>query len=201
MTEARRNIVCISGTSRPGNYTSQALAVVVDELRKAGERHSVFDAREMALSFPGHPPTQDSENLLAAVTGASGVILASPEYHGGICAMTKLVIENLGFPSMLSGKPVACVGVAAGRIGAIKSLEQLKGICSHTGAIVVPGSVSIAGVRQVFDEEGNCIDEGSEKALRGLAQAMSNFLNDFVCPKFALENMVREGGRPWATSI
>lgn len=196
-----RNIVCISGTSRPGNYTSHALAVVMDELDKTGEKHSVFDAREMTLSFPGYPETKDGERLVAAVTQASGVIIASPEYHGGICSMTKLVIENLGFPSMLAGKPVACVGVAAGRIGAIKSLEQLKSICSHTGAIVVPGSVSIAGVRQVFDEEGNCADEGSEQALRGLARAMSNFLSDFVCPKYALENMVREGGRPWATSI
>lgn len=31
-----RNIVCISGTSRPDNYTSRALAIVLDELKKAG---------------------------------------------------------------------------------------------------------------------------------------------------------------------
>jgi NAD(P)H-dependent FMN reductase len=175
--------------------------LVVDELEKAGERISVFDARDLTLSFPGQPATRDAEILVTAVTDASGIVLASPEYHGGICAMTKLIIENLGFPSMLAGKPVACVGVAAGRIGAIKSLEQLKGICSHAGAIVVPGSVSIAGVRQVFDEEGNCLDDGSEQALRGLARAMRNFLNDFVCPRYTLENMVREDARPWATSI
>ncbi len=196
-----RNIVCISGTSRPGNYTSRALNVVVDELNKAGEKLTIFDARELNLSFPGQPDTEDANVLQTAVTNASGVVLACPEYHGGICAMTKLIIENLGFPSKLAGKPVACVGVAAGRIGAIKSLEQLKGICSHIGAIVVPGAVSIAGVQQVFDDDGNCLDEGSERALRGVAEAMRNFLNDFVCPKFALENMVREDARPWVSSI
>jgi NAD(P)H-dependent FMN reductase len=196
-----RNIVCISGTSRPGNYTSRALALVVGELEKSGEKLSVFDARELELGFPGHESTADATALKEAVTGASGVVLASPEYHGGICANTKLIIENLGFPSQLAGKPVACLGVAAGRIGAIKSLEQLKGICSHIGSIVVPGSISIAGVQQVFDDDGNCLDEGSEKALRGLANAMSSFLNDFVCPKYALESMVRDDVRPWATSI
>ena len=36
----------------------------------------------------------------------------------------KLVIENLGFPSVLAGKPVALLGMAAGAIGAIKSLEH-----------------------------------------------------------------------------
>ena len=196
-----RNIVCISGTSRPGNYTSRALALVVDEFEKAGESLTVFDARKLTLAFPGQATTEDAEKLQAAVARASGVVLASPEYHGGICAMTKLIIENLGFPSRLAGKPVTCVGVAAGRIGAIKSLEQLKGICSHVGAIVVPGSVSIAGVQQVFDDQGNCLDESCEKALRGAAQAMSSFLNDYVCPKYVLEDMVREASRPWVTSI
>lgn len=196
-----RNIICISGTSRPENYTSKALAVVVDELEKAGEKHSVFDARDMKLAFPGQDATDDAKKLLEAVSNASAVVLASPEYHGGICANTKLIIENLGFPSQLAGKPVACLGVAAGRIGAIKSLEQLKSICSHIGAIVVPGSISIAGVQQVFDDEGNILDEGSEIALRGLAHSLTGFLNDFVCPKYALEAMVREGARPWATSV
>lgn len=196
-----RNIVCISGTSRPGNYTARALAVIVDELKKADEQVTVFDARDLELGFPGYPSTSDALELQAAVTGASGVIVASPEYHGSVSAMTKLIFENMGFPSALAGKPVGLAGVAAGRIGAIKSLEQIKGICSHVGAVVVPGVVSIAGVQQVFDEEGNCLDKGSEKALRGLAQAMRQFLNDFVCPKIALEEMVRQGSRPWVSSL
>jgi chromate reductase len=196
-----RNVVCISGTSRPGNYTSRALALVVEELGSLGENTLVFDARDLDLSFPGHPPTADAERLSAAVDGAAGVILASPEYHGGVCAMTKLIIENLGFPSKLAGKPVAMLGVAAGRIGAIKSLEQLKAICSHTGAIVVPGAVSIAGVRKVFDENGRCLDEGAEQALRGLAGVMHGFLDDFVCPRYVLESLVRKDARPRATTL
>lgn len=196
-----RNIVCISGTSRPGNYTSRALAIVIDALEQSGENLQVFDARDLTLEFPGHGNTEDALRLTEAVSNASGIVLASPEYHGGICANTKLIIENLGFPSRLAGKPVACLGVAAGRIGAIKSLEQLKGICSHTGAIIVPGSISIAGVQQVFDDEGNCLDEGSEKALKSLAKALSAFLDDFVCPKYALENMVRDDTRPWVTTV
>jgi NAD(P)H-dependent FMN reductase len=196
-----RNVVCISGTNRPGNYTSMALAVVADELKQLGETAHQFDAREMDLGFPGHPETADAKRLRDAVSSATGVVIASPEYHGGVCAHTKLIIENLGFPSVLGGKPVALVGVAAGRIGAIKSLEQLKGICSHVGAVVVPGGVSIAGVRDAFDEQGHCTDDGSEKALRKLAGALHGFLNDFVCPRHILENMARQDGKPWATNL
>lgn len=195
-----RNVVCISGTSRPGNYTSMALAVVVDELKQQGETTFQFDAREMTLGFPGQQETADAERLRDAVSSATGVVIASPEYHGGVCAHTKLIIENLGFPSVLAGKPVALVGVAAGRIGAIKSLEQLKGICSHIGAIVVPGGVSIAGVRDAFDERGHCTDSGSEQALRKLAGALRGFLNEFVCPRYVLESMIRQDGSPWASN-
>lgn len=194
-------VVCISGTSRPGNFTSKALAVVTDELKQIGLEHLLYDARDLQLGFPGTPATPDAQRLRDAVKDAAGVILATPEYHGGYSAMTKLVIENLGFPSLLAGKPIALLGVAAGRIGAIKSLEQLKNVCSHIGAIVVPGAVSIAGVQSAFDAQGNCTDAGSEKALRGLANAMHGFLENFVCPRITLEEMARGEGPPWATTL
>lgn len=196
-----RNIVCISGTSRPGNYTSHALAAVVSELGALGETTHVIDARALSLGFPGEPETEDAALLQERVSAASAVLIASPEYHGGICAHTKLIIENLGFPSMLAGKPVALLGVASGRIGAIKSLEQLKGILGHVGAVVVPGAVSIAGVQQAFDEQGNCRDEDSGKALKKLADSLHGFLNEFVCPRHVLEQMVRDGGKPWVSSL
>ncbi len=197
-----KNIVSISGTSRPDNYTSRALAVVNDELRKRKAKPTVIDARDLTLSFPGHPPSDDSNRLRKTIEDATGVVLATPEYHGGFSAMTKLIIENMGFPSALSGKPVALVGVAAGRIGAIKSIEQLRGVCAHVGAIVVPGSVSVAGVRGAFDDDGNCTDPGIEKSLRGVAESLLQFLKEFVCPKYALEAMTREGtALPWSTAV
>lgn len=196
-----RTIVSISATSRPDNYTAKALAVVNHELELRGASPTVFDARELTLSFPGHPPTEDARRLQAAIEGAAGVVIGTPEYHGGFSAMTKLIIENLEFPSALGGKPVALVGVAAGRIGAIKSLEQLRGVCSHVGAIVLPGAVSVAGVRRAFDDEGRCTDKGVEDALRGIAASLLEFIENYICPKFALEAMVRGEGVAWTSTI
>ncbi len=195
------SIVSISATNRPDNYTSRALAIVNDELGRRGKAPTVFDARDLSLAFPGQPPTEDARLLRSAIEGASGVIIATPEYHGTFSAMAKLVIENLGFPSVLADKPVALVGVAAGRIGAIKSLEQLRGVCSHVGALVLPGSVSIAGVQAAFDSDGNCTDKGAEEALRGIAGSLLEFIENYVCPKFALEAMVRGDGGSWTSTV
>src|SRR6266568_3458593 len=40
-----QGIVCISGTSRPDNYTARALGIVVDELQHRRVAPVVFDAR------------------------------------------------------------------------------------------------------------------------------------------------------------
>jgi chromate reductase, NAD(P)H dehydrogenase (quinone) len=197
-----QGIVCISGTNRPDNYTARALAIVVDALRQSQADPVVFDARTLSLAFPGHPDTGDGERLRTAMAAAPGVILATPEYHGSFCAMTKLILENLGFPSVLAGKPVALVGVAAGRIGAIKALEHLKSVCVHIGALVVPGAaVSVAGVHQMFDAQGRCTHADVEALLRGMAPALLTFLKDYICPKHILEEMVRSGAQPWAATV
>jgi FMN reductase len=185
-------IAVIIGTSRPGNYTSKAIALVVDELKK--NEHvtvEVFDPADADLPFPGGNATDDQKRLQEMVAGATGVILSTPEYHGSMSSMIKLIMENLGFPSVLSGKPVALLGVAAGQIGAIKSLEMLRSACSHVGAIVLPGPVSVDGVQSAFDEDGNCTDEGVEKRVRRLAGALLDYINDAICPRYALEAMVR----------
>ena len=186
-------IVTILGTARPGNFTAKALTLVVDELRQQ-KRVNVteIDPQGMQLLFPGEPgESGDSESLQSAVQKATGIVLATPEYHGSFAAMMKLIIENLGFPSILAGKPVALLGVAAGQIGAIKSLEQLRSVCSHIGAIVLPGPVSVAEVQGLFDESGRCLEERIEKRIRGLATNLLGYIHDNVCPRVALEQMVR----------
>ena len=131
--------------------------------------------------------------LQEKISPAAGIILATPEYHGSYSSVIKLVIENLGFPNALSGKPVALLGVAAGRIGAIKALEHLRSVCSHVGAIVLPGAISVAGVQQVFDEQGNCLNQEVEQEIRSLAGKLGEYIQQHQCPKVPLEEMVRRG--------
>jgi len=188
------HIVCIKGTARPGNYTSMAMDIVADELKTKDHcTFEVLDPATLNLPFPGQDiANADTEKIKASVSKATGVILSTPEYHGGYSSTIKLVIENLGFPSVLSGKPIALLGVAAGQIGAIKSLESLRSVCSHIGAIVLPGPVSVAGVQGVFDKNGKCLDEKIEKRIRSVAENLIGYIHDHICPRFALESMVRE---------
>lgn len=186
-------IVTICGSIRPGNYTSMALALVNDEFRRAADIElNTIDLDAVDLPFPGRPAkSKKVEEFREAVSAATGVVLATPEYHGSFSSLTKLAIENLGFPSVLAGKPMTLLGVAAGQIGAIKSLEHLRSVCSHVGALVLPALVSVARVQDVFDESGKCLDAQAEKRIRSVATTLLDYIHGSICPKVILEAMMR----------
>ncbi len=191
----RFRVAMLCGSVRPGNYTRMAVDVVVTSLSAHLDVSvEVVDPSELDLPPPGLEATSASVGeLQEVVRGATAVILATPEYHGSFSSVMKLMIENLGFPSVLAGKPVALLGVAGGSIGAVKSLEQLRGVCSHVGAIVLPGPVSVSHVRSAFNEDGECIDSGVEGRLQGLAENLLGYIQQNVCPRMTLEAMVRAG--------
>ncbi len=188
-------IVTICGSVRPGNYTAMALELAIDELRKTpGVEVTPIRLETLDLPLPGMPAKKPAaiEQFQQTVASATGVLLASPEYHGGISSPMKLAIDNLGFPSVLGDKPVSILGVAAGVIGAIKSTEQLRAICAHVGAMPLPLAVSIARVQQQFDSNGNCQDAATEKYIRRSASNLIDYINHAICPKISLEAILRE---------
>ena len=187
-------IVAISGSVRSQNFTSKALNLVVDELRKDPDIIvETIDPREIHLNLPGKESDDDSTEVIQKIVSqATGIIFATPEYHGSYSSVIKLIIDNLGFPSVLAGKTVGLLGVAAGQIGAVKAIEHLRSVCSHVGAIVLPGQVSIANVHKIFDDQGRCLDPKVEQRVRSLAKNMLDYIEKHVCPRKAFEEIVRE---------
>ena len=187
------HIVTINGSARPGNFTGKALVLTQHELAKNDKvTVTAIEPGQMKLAIPGSGmDDRDSKRLQEMLIAADGVILATPEYHGTFSSLIKLTLENIGFPSALKNKPVVLLGVAAGRIGAIKSLEHLRSVCSHIGALALPGVVSVANVQKVFDADGNCLDADVEAFVRGLATDLVKYIYETRCPKLSFEEWVR----------
>jgi len=57
---------------------------------------------------------------------------------------------------------------------------------------VILGSVR-PGKQQAFAEDGSFLDPAVEKSVRGVATGLIDYLHRHVCPRMALEAMVREG--------
>ena len=187
-------IVAIIGSVRPDNMTGKALDIVLDEIRKyKNVEWEVIDPGALDLAQPGKESKKAVAFIQKVTSQATGVILATPEYHGSYSSAIKLVIDNLGYPSVLAGKPVVLLGVASGQIGAIKALEHLSSVCSHVVSVVLPGSVSVSGVHKLFDDNGRCLDAKMEKRIRSLATNLLGYIQKHIYPLIALEETVREG--------
>lgn len=187
-------ITAFLGSARDDNYTRKALEIVADEINRDPKASvEIIDPRDYQLAPPG--PGQKAEvmeELQKKVRDAAAIVLSTPEYHGSYSSVIKMTIEHLGFPSALAGKPVLLVGVAAGVIGAIKATEHLRSVASHVGANVLPGAVSLANVQKAFDADGTLQDPAVEKRLRAAGRSLIDYLEQNVCPRLALEQMVRE---------
>lgn len=198
MTDKRHEsfrIAVIVGSLNKKSKTMMAAKIAIDELNKYEEIEvDLIDPKMYSLPFPGAASeSNDAEKLQKIVGKATGVILATPEYHGSYSSVIKLIIENLGYPSSISRKPVTILGIASGKIGAIKSIEGLRSVCSHIGSIVLPGNVSIPEIDKVFDNEGNCVDDKVEKRIRSVATNLIEYIEESIYPKMTLEAMSRNG--------
>lgn len=195
MSKSQIRIAIIIGSVRRGNYTKKAVRLVEDELASMADVSvDLIDPAEFALPLPGNDEPLDPglDAMRTVVSAAAGILFATPEYHGSYSSVTKLIVDNLNFPSALSGKPIVLLGVAAGSIGAIKALEHLRSVCSHVGGTVLPTSVSIANVRDVFDAEGNCLDPSTERRIRSLPHKLVDYVNQVACPAECMEQVARD---------
>ena len=77
------------------------------------------------------------------------VVLATPEYHGSFSSVMKLVIENLGFPSALQGKPVALMAWLTAERSAPSSHWSNCAVSRLTWARLSSAHASVGGQRAI----------------------------------------------------
>lgn len=177
-------IALFLGSMRPKSNSANAAQVLINELLSQGAVTDLVDPRVLDLRIPGGHDSEPfvsqlTASLQARVAAADGVVLVTPEYDGSYSAVMKLLLEHLGYPSRLQGKPVALLGVASGQIGAARAVDHLRGVAMHVGALVVPGAVSVAAIHRGFDPMGRVVDERVATDIRSVATNLLDFLRRF----------------------
>lgn len=172
-------IAVVNGSAQNRNYISFCINCIVKVLEKNIDVSIVkIDLKDFSLPFPGEKiEKDDSVKLRKLLKSADSYIIGTPEYNGSFSAKLKLMFENASYPSEMKDKPISLFGIASGSIGAIKSLEHLRSVCSHIGSFVLPRVVSIANIEEKFDENGKCIDINVTRDLHNLAKKHVEFCN------------------------
>jgi FMN reductase len=172
-------VVGLCGSLREGSYTHMALAVALRGAQDAGAETQLINLRNYELVFcdGGNDESKypkDVFKLREEVGRAQGIILATPEYHGGFSGVLKNALDLMGFDEF-EGKLIGLVGVSGGHMGAFSALNSLRNIGRALHAWVVPEQASVPEVWNVFDDKGNCKDKGIEKRLKSVGRQVAQF--------------------------
>jgi FMN reductase len=169
----------ICGSLRKGSFTRMALHVALAGAKEAGARTRLLDLSEYHLIFcdgkedeSGYP--KDVFTLREEVRAAQGIILATPEYHGGYSGVLKNALDLMGFEEF-EGKMLGLVGVSGGGMGAFGAMNNLRAVGRALHAWVIPEQASIPEAYKVFDASGTLKDSALEKRLKEVGRQVARF--------------------------
>lgn len=176
MTDTPIRVVAICGSLNPNSKTRLALQIALRGAAAKGAETQLIDLLDYDLVFANGRDDYPGcvHHLREDVRRAHGVILGTPEYHGGYSGALKNALDLMGFKEF-QGKIVGLLGVAGGATGAINSLNGLRTVCRNLRAWVVPHQVSIAQAWREFDDSGRLKDSQLEARVLELGQEVARF--------------------------
>jgi FMN reductase len=172
-------IVGISGSIRPGSYTTMAVALALKGAEELQCETKLINLRDYQLAFCDGKEDEskfpkDVFRLREDVQQAEGIILGTPEYHGGYSGVLKNALDLMGFEEF-EGKMLGLVGVSGGAMGAFGPMNSLREVGRALHAWVVPEQASIPQAWQAFDEAGNLKDAKLEERVRNVGRQVARF--------------------------
>lgn len=172
-------VVGICGSLRERSYTRMALEVALRGSREVGAETQLIDLRDYELIFcdgnkdESHYP-RDVFRLRADVGRAQGIILGTPEYHGGVSGVLKNALDLMGF-NEFEGKMIGLIGVSGGTVGAVDALNSLRNIGRALHAWVIPEQTIVREAWNAFDEAGRPKSEMLERRLMDVGRQVARY--------------------------
>ncbi len=174
-------ILAISGSLRAASYNT-ALLRAAAELAPDGVELELYDGLE---SLPPYNEDRDIDGspaevdeLRARIRAADAVLIATPEYNGGIPGQLKHVVDwgsrPHGRESSLWGKPIAVIGASVTDYGAIWAQDQLRKALGIAGSRVLDVELPVAKAHERFDQDGVLTDLELRDRLTEILVSLSN---------------------------
>jgi chromate reductase, NAD(P)H dehydrogenase (quinone) len=174
----------ISGSLRTGSYNTALLRAAQQgagpELQvEIATLHGIplYDGDLEATS--GVPAAV--KELKQRIIASDGVLLATPEYNGGIPGVMKNAIDWLSrpgtdIPKVFRGRPFALLGATPGGFGTVLSQNAWLPILKQLGVQLWSGGrIVLSHAPNVLDAGGKITDETTLKLVTGFVQGFAAF--------------------------
>lgn len=175
-------VLALAGSYRTGSY-NQALIRAAREAAPAHVALESFDLRSVPhydgdLESAGDPDVVVA--LKRAVLDADALLVATPEYNGGLPGVLKNGIDwtSRKYPDApIRGKLSAVVGASPGRGGTRTAQEHLRKVLERVGAIVVEPTIMVARAGELI-AEGEVVSAELRQQLGALMENVADTIHE-----------------------
>jgi len=177
-------IVGIGGTIGAVSSTERALRIALDAVEREGYATRLFGGEDMAR-LPLYDPratsrTSQEREFVDAVRKASGVIIASPGYHGSLSGVVKNALDLLEETAKderpyLADMPVGLIATAYGWQATGSTIAALRSIVHALRGWPTPFAAAINTQVTQFDEQGGATDPAVVEQLCLIGRQVARF--------------------------
>jgi chromate reductase, NAD(P)H dehydrogenase (quinone) len=177
------HLVGFAGSLRRESF-NRALLAAARQVAPVGMTIDIVEIGQLPFYNADVEQEGDQKSVVgfkAALQEADGVLIATPEYNGGIPgALTNAIdwASRLPGRAPLTGKPVALMGASPGQIGTARAQVHLRHILGLVHARVLPPpELLLARAHEKFDAERRLTDEAARKVLATLLDRFARWIH------------------------
>jgi FMN reductase len=176
-------ILGLGGTTRPGSTTERALAVALRAAAREGADTVMISGADLLL--PMYTPnaderTAEGRRLVDIYRRCSGIIIASPAYHGSMSGLIKNALDyaedlRTDERTYFDGIAVGMIACAGGWQAAVQTLTALRAVAHALRGWPTPLGAALNSSLGLFSPEGDCIDLSSKFQLETVGRQVVQF--------------------------
>lgn len=173
-------ILGVSGSLRAASFNT-ALLRAAQDLAPQDVEIQIFGLHDLPLfnqdiEDQGDPPAVTAWK--DAIRSAEALLLACPEYNGGVTGVLKNAIDwaSRGKPAPLAGKVCCLVGATPGATGTVRAQDSLRLCLRRAGAEAVPLGEILVGQAHTKIVDGVLTDETTRTYLTRHLEAFATRL-------------------------
>jgi FMN reductase len=176
-------ILGLGGTTRPGSTTERALAVALRAAAHEGADTVMISGSDLLL--PMYTPnaderTAEGRRLVDIYRRCSGIIIASPAYHGSMSGLIKNALDyaedlRMDERTYFDGIAVGMIACAGGWQAAVQTLTALRAVAHALRGWPTPLGAALNSSLGLFGPEGECIDLSSKFQLETVGRQVVQF--------------------------
>lgn len=176
-------IVAIGGSTRPGSSSEMAVRLAGRAAESAGAHVTYITGRDLMLPIydtESEGRTEQARELIEAIRGAHGLLVASPGYHGGISGMIKNALDYIedlrdADQPYLHGRSVGCIAVAHGWQASVSTLQQIRQVTHSLRGWPTPLGATINTQFTGFTADASTDDQSTAQQLRIIGEQVVDF--------------------------